>query len=125
MLYCIFAIVQRKNFAIMQKKVLTRRNASVILSAGTCINAKQKREMEDNMNIQKVEERRKEKKITVAEMAAALGMDVSTYYRKLQKNGEGFSALDLTVFKRELCLNEKEALDFLLSDNSRECEKGA
>lgn len=74
------------------------------------------------MNIQKVEERRKEKKITVAEMAAALGMDVSTYYRKLQKNGEGFSALDLTVFKRELCLNEKEALDFLLSDNSQECE---
>ena len=77
------------------------------------------------MNIQKVEERRKERKISVAAMAAALGMDVSTYYRKLQKNGEGFSALDLTVFKRKLCLNEQEALDFLLSENSQECEKGA
>lgn len=77
------------------------------------------------MNIQKVEERRKNLGISVQEMAEMLGMDASTYYRKLQKNGEGFSALDLTVFKRELHLNEQEALDFLLSENSQECEKGA
>ena len=67
-----------------------------------------------NMNIQKVEERRKNLKISVPQMAELMGMDASTYYRKLQKNGEGFSALDLTVFKRELHLSEKEALDFLL-----------
>ena len=66
------------------------------------------------MNIQKVEERRKNLKISVPQMAELMGMDASTYYRKLQKNGEGFSALDLTVFKRELHLSEKEALDFLL-----------
>lgn len=66
------------------------------------------------MNIQKVEERRRNMQISVAHMAEMLGMDASTYYRKLQKNGEGFSALDLIVFKRELHLNEKEALDFLL-----------
>ena len=66
------------------------------------------------MNIQKVEERRKNLKISVPQMAELMGMDASTYYRKLQKNGDGFSALDLTVFKRELHLSEKEALDFLL-----------
>ena len=66
------------------------------------------------MNIQTVEQRRKDMGITVGRMAEELGMDVSTYYRKLQKDGEGFSALDLTVFKRELHLNEQEALDFLL-----------
>ena len=66
------------------------------------------------MNIQKVEERRKNMQISVSHMAELLGMDTSTYYRKLQKNGEGFSALDLIVFKRELQLSEKEALDFLL-----------
>ena len=66
------------------------------------------------MNIQKVEERRKDLQISVPQMAELMGMDASTYYRKLQKNGEGFSALDLTVFKRELHLSEKEALDFLL-----------
>ena len=67
------------------------------------------------MDIQKVEKRRKDMKISVGHMAETLGMDTSTYYRKLQRNGEGFSALDLTVFKRELHLSEKEALDFLLS----------
>lgn len=67
------------------------------------------------MDIQKVEQRRKDMSISVAHMSEVLGMDASTYYRKLQKNGEGFSALDLTVFKRELQLSEKEALDFLLS----------
>ena len=66
------------------------------------------------MNIQKVEQRRKDMGITVGRMAEELGMDASTYYRKLQKDGEGFSALDLTVFKRELNLTEQEALDFLL-----------
>ena len=66
------------------------------------------------MNIQKVEQRRKDMGITVGRMAEELGMDTSTYYRKLQKDGEGFSALDLTVFKRELHLSEQEALDFLL-----------
>lgn len=67
------------------------------------------------MDIQKVEQRRKDMHISVGHMAETLGMDSSTYYRKLQRNGEGFSALDLTVFKRELHLNEQEALDFLLS----------
>ena len=52
--------------------------------------------------------------LTIGHMAEALGIDVSTYYRKKQNNGEGFSALDLQVFKRELHLNEQEALDFLL-----------
>ena len=66
------------------------------------------------MDIQKVEQRRKDKGISVQHMAETLGMDASTYYRKLQKNGEEFSALDLTVFKRELELTEKEALEFLL-----------
>jgi transcriptional regulator with XRE-family HTH domain len=66
------------------------------------------------MNIQKVEERRKGLGITVPQMAAELGMDPSTYYRKLQKNGEGFNAVDLNIFKRVLHLNAQEALDFLL-----------
>lgn len=67
------------------------------------------------MDMQKVEERMEEMKITVPMMAHELGMDPSTYYRKRQKNGDGFSALDLLVFKRVLCLDNKTALDFLLS----------
>ena len=67
------------------------------------------------MKAEKVQQRMKEKKISVKAMAEALGMDVSTYYRKMQKNGEDFNAVDLLVFKRMLDLDEKTALDFLLS----------
>ena len=67
------------------------------------------------MNKEKVQGRMKELKITNTAMCKGLGMDESTYYRKWQKNGEDFSALDLMVFKRVLLLTEAEALDFLLS----------
>ena len=67
------------------------------------------------MDMQKVEKRMEDLKISVPMMARELGMDPSTYYRKRQKNGEEFSALDLMVFKRVLCLNNQDALEFLLS----------
>ena len=67
------------------------------------------------MKAEKVQQRMKEKKISVKAMAEALGMDVSTYYRKMQKNGDGFNAVDLMVFKRKLKMDEQTALDFLLS----------
>ncbi len=67
------------------------------------------------MNMHEVEKRMDDLKITVPMMAKELGMNPSTYYRKSQRNGDGFSALDLLVFKRVLCLNNKEALDILLS----------
>ena len=67
------------------------------------------------MNTQRVKERMEAMGITVGRMSQELGMDPSTYYRKMQKNGEEFSALDLLVFKRVLDMDEKTALDFLLS----------
>lgn len=67
------------------------------------------------MKTEQVRQRMKDMKISGAQMAEALGMDTSTYYRKMQKNGEKFSAVDLTTFKRVLDLDEKTALDFLLS----------
>lgn len=67
------------------------------------------------MNMQAVEKRMEDKKISIPEMARQLGMDPSTYYRKRQKNGDGFSALDLMVFRRVLEMNNQEAIDILLS----------
>ena len=67
------------------------------------------------MDTVQVKQRMKDKKITAGKMAKELGMDTSTYYRKMAKNGEEFSALDLLVFKRVLELDEKTALAFLLS----------
>ena len=67
------------------------------------------------MNTAEVKKRMKDKNITGGMMARELGMDPSTYYRKMQKNGEEFSALDLMVFKRVLEMDQKQACDFLLS----------
>lgn len=67
------------------------------------------------MNTKEIKRRMEDMHITVGVMAQELGMDPSTYYRKMQKNGEEFSALDLLVFKRVLKMDEKTALDFLLS----------
>ena len=67
------------------------------------------------MDTQGVKDLMKEKHITTGRMSQELGMDPSTYYRKMQKNGEDFSALDLLVFKRVLEMNEQTALRLLLS----------
>ena len=65
------------------------------------------------MDTQNVKQRMKDMGLKPVDIATEMGIDVSTYYRKMKKNS--FSALDLLVFKRELNLNEQEALDFLLS----------
>lgn len=67
------------------------------------------------MDTAEVKKRMKDKGITGEAMARALGMNPATYYRKMQKNGGEFSALDLNVFKRVLEMNSQEAVDFLLS----------
>ena len=67
------------------------------------------------MNTQEVKKRMEDKHISVEMMSKELGMNPSTYYRKMQNNGGEFSALDLMVFKRVLEMDEKDAVSFLLS----------
>ena len=67
------------------------------------------------MDTVRVKQRMRDMKIPATRMARELGMDQSTYFRKMAKGGEDFSALDLTVFKRVLEMDDKTALDFLLS----------
>ena len=67
------------------------------------------------MNTQEVKKRMEDKHISVEMMSKELGMNPSTYYRKMQNNGGEFSALDLMVFKRVLQMNEQDAVSFLLS----------
>ena len=65
------------------------------------------------MKTNEVRQRMKDKGIKPEQMATELGMDVSTFYRKMKNNG--FSAMDLIVFKRVLEYSNAEALDFLLA----------
>ena len=66
------------------------------------------------MDTVQVKSRMKDMQISAEMMARELGMDKSTYFRKMAKNGEAFSALDLIVFKRVLQMDDKTALAFLL-----------
>ena len=67
------------------------------------------------MDTAKVKKLMEEKHITVEKMAKELGMNPATYYRKMQKDGGEFSALDLMVFKRVLDITTQDAVDILLS----------
>lgn len=66
------------------------------------------------MNIQKIKGRMVELEITGTKMAEELGMDPSTYYRKMKDNGDEFSVANLYTFKRVLQLTDQEAQAFLL-----------
>jgi len=66
------------------------------------------------MNIQKVTERMEEKNISVPMMSKEMGINPSTWYRKIKNNGDGFTVLELQIIKRVCELSEQEALDFLL-----------
>lgn len=67
------------------------------------------------MKTEDVKKRMEKMGISVNLMSKELGMDPSTYYRKMQRNGDEFSARDLMVFKRVLEMDNRTALDILLS----------
>lgn len=75
------------------------------------------------MKIQEVKGRMVAKGITPENIAKELGMDVSTYYRKMKAGGIDFNVENLEVFKRILGLNAEEAVDLLImSESSHYCE---
>lgn len=64
--------------------------------------------------------------ITPEYMAKKMGMNISTYYRKMKAGGNDFSVENIEVFKRELDLNAEESVDLLIMpEKSHNCEKGA
>lgn len=71
------------------------------------------------MNTDRIRGRMTEMHITGSQMAAELGMDPSTFYRKIKNNGREFSVADLYTFCRVLKLEKEEAADILLPSNSQ------
>lgn len=114
MIYCNFATSKgdkEKIFANTRENRLTRGGEGCILY----MHLQKCEKGETKMNVQKIKGRMTELEITGREMADELGMDSSTYYRKMKKNGEDFSVADLYTFKKVLHLTDQEAPDFLLA----------
>lgn len=60
--------------------------------------------------------------LRVAEIAQALEMDRSTYYRKLRADGDSFTVAQAGRLARLLELSSLEAAEIFLTDNSHLCE---
>jgi hypothetical protein len=67
------------------------------------------------MDTNKVKGRMTEMQISGKELAKELNMDPSTFYRKMQKNGENFTLGEIMGIKRVLKMDDRTALDFLLA----------
>ena len=57
-----------------------------------------------------------------SEMAQKLGIDASTFYRKLQSNGENFTVGQMHKIVEALNLSGDEARSIFLWNNSQKCE---
>lgn len=63
------------------------------------------------MNTELLKAKMKESGKSVAAVAKDINVDESTFYRKLQKNGETFTVAQAAIIKDALSLSAKEAFD--------------
>lgn len=66
------------------------------------------------MDIQKFLQIMSDKGLTVSEMAKMLGMDDSTLYRKIKRNGETFTVGDLENIRKAFGMDARTAAELLL-----------
>lgn len=65
-----------------------------------------------------------EKGLTQEALAAQIGIDSSTFSRKMGANGTSFTIGQMHQMAEILMLSGKEAAEIFLQENSQECEKG-
>ena len=63
-----------------------------------------------------------ERNITIEEMARKMGVDASTFYRKMKSDGTNFTVGQMHTIVEVLELTSEEATSIFLWDNSHYCE---
>lgn len=53
---------------------------------------------------------------SISSLSAAIGMDESTFYRKLNRNGASFTVEQANAIKNELMLSAKTAQEIFFTD---------
>ena len=71
------------------------------------------------VNVSKLREAIKNSNHTIASLSSALGMDDSTFYRKLERNGSTFTLEQADIIKTELKLDAKTAQDIFFAADTR------
>ncbi|WP_426621083.1 helix-turn-helix domain-containing protein [Bacillus licheniformis] len=75
------------------------------------------------VNVNKLRGKIVENGMTIGELAKKIGVDRSTFYRKLNSNGETFSIKEANLICTVLGLTSKEATVFFLISMSHEMRK--
>lgn len=63
--------------------------------------------------------------LTIAEFSQKIGINPSTFYRKLDSGGIKFTVGQMHQTASILGLNKKEAIEIFLGENLRKCENSA
>ena len=71
------------------------------------------------VNVDKLREAIKNSNHSITTLSAALGIDDSTFYRKLSKSGSTFTIEQADTIKRELNLSAKVAQDIFFGSDHR------
>ena len=65
-----------------------------------------------------------ERRVSIEEMARLIGVDASTFYRKMKSDGANFTVGQMHKIVEVLQLTTEEASTIFLWTNSQKCEKG-
>lgn len=68
------------------------------------------------MDAEKLKKIMEKKNISAQEMATATDMDISTWYRKIQKNGETFNIREMDLIIKKLKIDKTEAASLFFGE---------
>ena len=71
------------------------------------------------VNVNKLKGKIVENGLNVSELAALIGVDKATFYRKLSANGKNFTIKEADLIAEKLCLNRDEVNSIFFSQFCR------
>lgn len=75
-----------------------------------------------SVNIEKLREKMAEKNVSNEDMAKLMGIDASTFYRKLKSDGTNFTVGQMHTIADVLGLSNEDTTSIFLWNNSQKCE---
>lgn len=74
------------------------------------------------INVARLRKKIDERHLTLPEFSRKIGINPSTFYRKMERNGEGMTVGEVHKTVEVLELNESEAINIFLPQYSHLCE---
>lgn len=75
-----------------------------------------------SINVQLLKEKIEKRGLSQSEFSKLIGLDVSTFYRKLKTKGDSFSISEAQRIIKCLHIGKKDAINIFLPQNLHKCE---